>query len=498
MPSNYAASGKPYSPTVGLIYVFNLIVGTGALTMPGAFLAAGWLLGLFFVVVLAFMSYMTTTFVIETMASANAIIRLDCQRSVQDAAHNDADSASGSGDERQSLLHKDESSSEDPASDLFEISTKVEMGQMVSLFFNKVGVTLFYIALVFYLYGDMAIYAAAVPKSLRDVTCTYVGSGMGCNETITDDSPCWASVPSITRSDTYRIFLACFLLLLGPFVFFNIQQLKYLQLFTALIRWLSFFTMIVLACIQLAKGRGQGKPDLVLFSGIPMLFGVCVYSFMCHHSLPSIATPISNKSRIHSLFAADYSLILVFYLVLSLTGVFTFANIKDLYTLNFQPNPCFPSVDPVNSVDFIGYFLALFPVFALSSNFPIIGITLRENLKTLFLQGGRTYPWFVDRILFPVMALLPPVTIAMVTNSVEILVSITGSYAGVVIQYIVPACLVYMAQRSIRQRVGDDEMASKNKHRSPFGHSLWMLFVLVWSVVCVAAITIHHIISGFT
>jgi len=40
---------------VGLIYVFNLIVGTGALTMPGAFVAAGWLLGLFFVVVLAFM-----------------------------------------------------------------------------------------------------------------------------------------------------------------------------------------------------------------------------------------------------------------------------------------------------------------------------------------------------------------------------------------------------------------------------------------------------------
>ena len=258
----------------------------------------------------------------------------------------------------------------------------------------------------------------------------------------------------------------------------------------------AFFTMIVLACIQLAKGHDRGNPQLARFSGIPMLFGVCVYSFMCHHSLPSIATPISNKSRIHSLFAADYSLILVFYLVLSLTGVFTFANIKDLYTLNFQPDPCFPSIDPVNSVDFIGYFLALFPLFALSSNFPIVGITLRENLKTLFLQEGRVYPWLVDRILFPVMALLPPVTIAMVTNNVEILVSITGSYAGVVIQYIVPACLVYLAQRSVRQRVGGDETASKNKHRSPFGHSLWMLFILVWSVVCVVAITVNHIIEA--
>ncbi|KAI0231299.1 hypothetical protein LSAT2_018338 [Lamellibrachia satsuma] len=424
MPSNFAAPGKPYSPTVGLIYVFNLIVGTGALTMPGAFVAAGWLLGIGFVVVLAFMSYMTTTFVIETMASANAVLRLDKQKNVQDSDHHDAGSIDND-DEHQSLLHNDDLHSEDPAPDLFEITKKVEMGQMVSLFFNKVGVTLFYIAMVCYLYGDMTIYAAAVPKSLRDVVCTYVEPGMECNQTVTGDTPCWPSVPSITRAGAYRIFLASFILLLGPFVFFNIQQLKYLQVFTAIIRWVSFIAMIVLACIQLAKGHGHGHPGLAHFSGIPVLFGICVYSFMCHHSLPSIATPISNKSRIHSLFAADYSLILVFYLLLSLTGVFTFASMKDLYTLNFEPNPCYASIDPVNSVEFISYFLILFPVFALSSNFPIIGITLRENLKMLCLQDGRTYPWIVDRILFPVVTLLPPITVAMVTNNVEILCNYT-------------------------------------------------------------------------
>ena len=258
----------------------------------------------------------------------------------------------------------------------------------------------------------------------------------------------------------------------------------------------AFITMIVLACIQLVKGHGHGHPGLAHFSGIPVLFGICVYSFMCHHSLPSIATPISNKSRIHSLFAADYSLILVFYLLLSLTGVFTFASMKDLYTLNFEPNPCYASINPVNSVEFISYFLMLFPVFALSSNFPIIGITLRENLKMLCLQDGRTYPWIVDRILFPVVTLLPPITVAMVTNNVEILVSITGSYAGVAIQYIVPACLVYMAQKGIQERLGVvDEIETKNKHRSPFSHSLWVLFVLVWAVVCVIVITINHIID---
>lgn len=59
---------------IGLVFVFNLIVGTGALTLPAVFAKAGWLLGLILITVLAFISYMTVTFVIETMACANAVI----------------------------------------------------------------------------------------------------------------------------------------------------------------------------------------------------------------------------------------------------------------------------------------------------------------------------------------------------------------------------------------------------------------------------------------
>lgn len=53
--------------------MFNLIVGTGALTLPAVFAKAGWLLGLILICVLAIISYITVTFVIETMACANAI-----------------------------------------------------------------------------------------------------------------------------------------------------------------------------------------------------------------------------------------------------------------------------------------------------------------------------------------------------------------------------------------------------------------------------------------
>ena len=67
-------TGAQYSPLTGLIYIFNLIVGTGALTLPAAFHDAGWLLSSVIIILLAFMSYLTATFVIESMAAANAMV----------------------------------------------------------------------------------------------------------------------------------------------------------------------------------------------------------------------------------------------------------------------------------------------------------------------------------------------------------------------------------------------------------------------------------------
>lgn len=40
---------------VGLVYMFNLIVGTGALTMPKAFATAGWVVSLALISFLGFM-----------------------------------------------------------------------------------------------------------------------------------------------------------------------------------------------------------------------------------------------------------------------------------------------------------------------------------------------------------------------------------------------------------------------------------------------------------
>ncbi|XP_030649637.1 transmembrane protein 104 [Chanos chanos] len=489
MAGGITDTGEPYSPYVGLVYMFNLIVGTGALTMPKAFAAAGWVVSLALICFLAFMSFMTTTFVIEAMAAANAQLRW--KRREQEEI-NSSDSSSDYSDDEVTVRGRSEPVETRPilsvqraaSVDHFDIVERVEMGQMASMFFNKVGVNMFYICIIVYLYGDLAIYAAAVPISLMEVACGNHSCSAGSVK-YNDTDSCWGPV---RRKDAYRVFLSVFTLLLGPFTFFNAQKTKYLQILTSLMRWIAFTMMIILALIRISKGHGEGRPPVAQISGIPNLFGVCVYSFMCQHSLPSLVTPISNKRRISALVLMDYMLILGFYSLLSFTAIFCFDSsmIRAMYTLSFSDN-C-----DVLDVPFLRYFLALFPVFTISTNFPIIAVTLRNNWKTLFHRDGGTYPWVVDRVVFPLITLVPPIIVAFCTHDLEALVGITGAYAGTGIQYIIPAFLVFFSRRHLEPVFGRDTV---NKHRSPFRHSFWVWFVVIWAVFCLMFVTANIILT---
>ena len=149
--------------------------------------------------------------------------------------------------------------------------------------------------------------------------------------------------------------MLCFICLLGPFAFFDVSKTKLLQLFTSALRWTSFISMIVLSIIRIAGGH-HVTPVGANFAQIPNLFGVAVYSFMCQHSLPgkywkhhlychkpdpnefsALITPINNKNHVTKMLMGDFFVVLLFYLLLSITAAFCFdvTVIQDIYTLNF-------------------------------------------------------------------------------------------------------------------------------------------------------------------
>lgn len=88
--------------------------------------------------------------------------------------------------------------------------------------------------------------------------------------------------------------------------------------------FVAFGVMITLTVQRLLDSSLQhNSPRTVVLGGFPSLVSSCVYAFMCHHSLPSLLSPISDKSRLQRSLAADYVIVLCFYLTLAVPGEFS-------------------------------------------------------------------------------------------------------------------------------------------------------------------------------
>ncbi|CAH8523715.1 unnamed protein product [Heterobilharzia americana] len=468
MASSGSLGPNTYSSLTCFIFLFNVIVGTGVLTLPAAFQHAGWLISVLVIVILCFLSFLTFTFVIEALSITNVLQRMK-------GVHTPPEEH-GSGESIAGKMSSDVLRFRITAND-FLITDKYELGQMSLIYFGNLGNILFYLNVCTYLYGDLAIYSTAVPKSLRNVVCSFNNSR---NSSISDFDLCWAS-SSLTRLDVYRIFVVCFGAFVLPFLFFNVIRSRWLQLLTVCLRWIGFILMFSLSIeraiilhMQMKTSTFQlyscvyWNPSIYTLStqrepiprppafqphNIPSLFGVCVYVFMCHHSIPGIVTPVKNKHNIlYRVFLPVFITVLLFNLLLSGTAVIAFNHIEDLYTLNFTPNKEFIDISqiPYTIALIFGYFLCLFPVFALTSSYPIIGTSLLGNIYSLCHYFPICQSDTVQRILkytLPFIVLLPPLCIALITDDVGYLTGFTGAIFGSGIQYIIPAVLVYKARQ---------------------------------------------------
>merc|ERR1739844_72142 len=106
---------------------------------------------------------------------------------------------------------------------------------------------------------------------------------------------------------------------------------------------------------------------------------------------------------------------------------------------------------------------------------------------------GRMYSSCTRHVVFPLLALIPPIAVALVTNSLEFLVGITGSYAGAGIQYVVPALLAYSSRKAAVKAIG---IGVKNHHQSWFKSTFWVILVNFWAIGCIVLVTWNHIQSA--
>lgn len=151
---------------VGAIFLFNLLVGVGILALPSAIAKAGVIAGVLCLVTVSFMAFMSATFMIEVLATANAWRRtksITRRGSVKGCpTQNELVGETNSIKVKTDVL----------SPPLFEIEQKFEMGYMSELFLGSAGSTFFYAVLCLYLYGVSIIYnKKSKPFSLLLLSC---------------------------------------------------------------------------------------------------------------------------------------------------------------------------------------------------------------------------------------------------------------------------------------------------------------------------------------
>ncbi|EMP41445.1 hypothetical protein UY3_01311 [Chelonia mydas] len=137
---------------VGMMYVFNSMFGIGILALPKAFADAGWLASSVILALAMVMSYITVTFLIEVMSSANARVvwdrNNDCHKEDEILKENIPMSAKrGEESTKSKALHSESSSKhfcccyclpDDPKPSVFDISELLSLTDLTKMYFSTV------------------------------------------------------------------------------------------------------------------------------------------------------------------------------------------------------------------------------------------------------------------------------------------------------------------------------------------------------------------------
>jgi amino acid permease len=187
------SAGDRYSTFVCSIFILNMVMGTGPLTLPYSFNEAGIILAIVFIAILMSISFMTTTFVVEGLAIANRL-----KAGSQDAPNRGV----RQGNER-------------------ELIERFEIGAIAEAVMPRCLSKLPYIVLCVYAYGVLSVYVISGTESLSK------------------------ELGSFGEIDSYYIALTTFIVFVTPLCLLDFQKTRPLQVFIGAVRILAVLAMIV-------------------------------------------------------------------------------------------------------------------------------------------------------------------------------------------------------------------------------------------------------------
>jgi amino acid permease len=452
---------------VTVAFTLNYIIGSGFLTLPWAFEKAGILLGVIILFLFGFFSTISVFFILETMARAEKLDQFHglhmkgSSIELQELTNDSIPSES-----QHSLVIPEAERSEIAQPHLAYIRRKKEMTELCQLFLGDAGKYLYLGTICTYMYGTLWAYSTVFANSFSAAGDYYM-----------------------SKTSTYYVFLFIFSCLVIPVSLLEFSEQLYLQVSLAVFRVIMVFAMVFsIVCAYLSPEENQF--DLpqdytdhhnttiffeCQFSNLYLLMPITAFAFLFHHSVPSLAEPVTSKRQLNSLFQTSLIITLVFYVALGVIisayfGESTLSS-SNLNWKSYKHHSWFSSM--------VRFFILLFPAVDVASAFPLNAFTLGNNLMTAY-YGKDIHLYDANRSkthLFRAIGAIPPILGAVFVSDLGQITSWTG-LTGFGLVFIFPPLLSYVAKKKL-DVIG---VESQTIHSSFWTNKFWQ-FVLFSSGV---------------
>ncbi|KAH3745833.1 Transmembrane protein [Pelomyxa schiedti] len=411
------AEGGKYNGIVAYALLLNCMMGVGMFGLPHAFWHAGAPLAILMGIFLFIVNVLTCMWVLEVMARTHGVM--------QTKAHN-------------TLIPKNTIGYE-----------KYDLGKMSHIFGGMTGRLACQVVVITYCFGCMWACAAVFGSSVSQLIFELLG-GDTCDVYFKPSRSCTAA---------YLISILIYGVVVTVLTLLDYGYQLVLQLFLSVYRFLGFLLMIGTIIYALAvsgplnlestSGSSDSGPSDIWtahWDGFYLVFTGMAYVFVVQYNMPEILTPVKSKKKLKGIMIFNLLTVAIVTVGVGILCAWFFnGTIEPLCILNWR---FFTGLGPSGWSEgertwfawFTYIVILLFPVVDLISIFPLVAVTLSDNLThSLPSSLVEIYP-VKTKVISRIVAVIPPLIGAMVEANLSYIFMFSGLPAFV-IQCVIPAAL---------------------------------------------------------
>jgi len=429
-----AHEGPQYSLFACYAFTINYILGVGSLGMPYAAQEAGYAAGFILIVLVSFLSYVTVMMVARTALRAEMLVLQACEnKPIGQWCYVRCIATKG-----EPHLPNEESLCEACAANCHMPPQLYEVVQLCDTFLGKWGRLSYQLSLVLLMYAGLLAYVLVFVATLSNVF-------------------------NLSRDMS---ILICAVVMI-PVSMMNITEMVPLQVTLSAI---SIISLLIMGGVGLWSAISSGWPEShrfsklepVNFDGLGLAFSTALFSQLFQHSVPGLINPLKREDRllVPSVFGMALATTAVLYVFLSFGCVLAFGEeLEESVNINFANFRW--GANPSWIAKATSHFCGFYPALATVAVFPLITITLSNNLQVVspLSKSFRSEHPRAVTLLFRLLAAVPPIVIALPVKSLSTAFKFAG-LGGIWVAFVTPALLQMLSTRAIVERFDNLTRAS--------------------------------------